>query len=197
MPTTSKMGIVYPSSSDLVKDGATNMGTIATTVDAKTGLVFINTTSFSAVSSQSINDVFSANYDHYKILATYTASVSDSELKMRYRVGGADNSSNVYMAQRIIGENTSLTGEREDPATSSRLFVQNSNENVGEATIFNPFKTARTYFNSSSAYATTTDASRLVLYSGVHKASTSFTGFTLLPASGTITGSISVFGYNK
>jgi len=65
MPTTTKMAIPYPSSTDLVKDGATNMGSMATQIDAKTGLILLNTTSFSAVSSQSINDVFSATYDHY------------------------------------------------------------------------------------------------------------------------------------
>jgi hypothetical protein len=204
--TTTNYGFDIPQSTDLVKDGATAIATLGQDIDTamntalgtkKAGMVLLNTTSFSAVASQSINDVFSTTYDHYKLLITYTCSAGDNELQLRYRVAGADNSSNVYMNQRLIIENTTVSGARQDPATSTQFMIQNTNENVGEATIFNPFKTARTYFNSTSAYASGADSSRNVIYSGVHKASTSFTGFTLISASGNVTGTISVFGFNK
>ena len=45
---------------------------------APQGLVLLNTTSFSAVSSQSINDVFSATYTNYKIVLDTDASDSDT-----------------------------------------------------------------------------------------------------------------------
>ena len=224
--TTTNFGWDIPQSTDLVKDGATAIAALGQDIDtafvdfkggttgqvlkktsgtdldvewgtASSGLTLINTTSFSAVASQSINDVFSTTYDHYKLLITYTCSTGDNELQLRYRVAGADNSSNVYMNQRLIIENTTVSGARQDPATSTQFMIQNTNENVGEATIFNPFKTARTYFNATSAYANAVDSSRNVIYSGVHKASTSFTGFTLISASGNVTGTISVFGFNK
>jgi hypothetical protein len=63
-----------PTSTDLVKDGATAIEALGDAIDATVfalpsgGLTLINTTSFSGVSSQSVNDVFSTTYKNYKIL---------------------------------------------------------------------------------------------------------------------------------
>ena len=93
------MTIPYPSSTDLVKDGATAMQNLATAVDNKSGLVLLNTTSFTAVASQSINDVFSATYDFYRIIGNLTGSAAAADLSFRLRVSGADNSSSVFHHQ--------------------------------------------------------------------------------------------------
>ncbi len=58
------------------------------------GLVLLNTTSFSAVSSQSVNDVFSATYENYFLLVRTTAS-SDN-INIRMRVSGSDDSTSNY-----------------------------------------------------------------------------------------------------
>ena len=86
MGTTTKMAIPYPEATGLVKDGWEDMKDIATQVDTKTGLVLINTTTFSAVSSQSINTVFNTNYNYYKISFDCTLSATDVALNFRLRV---------------------------------------------------------------------------------------------------------------
>jgi hypothetical protein len=73
MGTTTNNGWTYPESTDLVKDGATAIQTLADDIDttlgvyapSTSGLTLINTTTFSAVASQSVNDVFSATYDTF------------------------------------------------------------------------------------------------------------------------------------
>jgi 4-hydroxy-3-methylbut-2-enyl diphosphate reductase IspH len=67
-----------PVQTDLVKDGWEAIKDLGDAIDttlgvyADPGLVLLNTTSFSAVASQSVNDVFSATYDNYKIIVTNT-----------------------------------------------------------------------------------------------------------------------------
>jgi hypothetical protein len=53
-----------------------NLGDITSTLENQ-GLTLISTTTFSAVASQSINDVFSATYDNYFIQGNFTPA-SDS-----------------------------------------------------------------------------------------------------------------------
>jgi hypothetical protein len=205
MGNTANNNWPYPESTDLVKDGATAIENLADAIDttlgvyapSTSGLELINTTAFSAVASQSINDVFSTTYDHYKILMTVVSSAAESNLNLRFRVSGTDNSSSVYSTQRLVALSTTLTGFSQDNQTSAIFQIHNLNENVIEATIFNPFLTARTYYNTTGRYATGSDAPSKVDFAGVHKSSTSFTGFSLLPVSGNMTGTISVFGYLK
>jgi hypothetical protein len=87
-----------PTSTDLVKDGATAIEALGDAIDAtvfalpSAGLTLINTTSFSGVASQSINDVFSTTYDNYLVLVEGVGSGASSDLNFRLRVGGADAS---------------------------------------------------------------------------------------------------------
>ena len=59
------------------------------TASSAQGLTLINTTSFSAVASQSINDVFSTTYDNYFIVANILPSTNLS-LQLRLRASGSD-----------------------------------------------------------------------------------------------------------
>jgi hypothetical protein len=162
------------------------------------GLVHIAEQTWSAVSSVNINNIFSSTYTHYKIIMTYSSSAGDSELLMRYRVSGADDTSANYQNQRLIVDAANTpAANRSAGATSNRFAIQNTNENVIQATIFNPFLAARTYYSSEGSYvnAEGTGETRLVIYGGTFRNSTSFTGMTLIPASGTTTGKINVWGF--
>ena len=198
MPTTTKMGIVYPSSTDLVKDGATAMGTISTTVDSKTGLVLISTTSFSAVSSQSFNSVFNANYTNYRIISNTTASGSTGYLNFRLRASGSDITASNYTnaAMQAPYASASLSN---DPSGASQStwrnygYIDSVQDYAVVQDIFSPFATAWTsYVNLKARLEYGNEFA-----SGVYKATTSADGFTIYPTSGTISGSVSIYGFNK
>ena len=74
--TTTNYGFDIPQSTDLVKDGATAIATLGQDIDTamntalgtkKAGMVLLNTTSFSGVVSQSLNDIFTSTYANYLI----------------------------------------------------------------------------------------------------------------------------------
>ena len=209
--TTTHYGFDIPQSTDLVKDGATAIATLGQDIDTamntalgtnKAGMVLLNTTSFSAVASQSINDVFSATYSNYKILVKAACS-SATQLSLRMRVGGADLTSSSYMyggAFVIFNGSTTPTGENTG-GTSAGFNILDVDGNPGYARIemFDPFATEQTgviydqVFNSGGSR----NQGYWEAFSGLTTVTTSYTGFTLLPAAGNITGTVSVYGYNK
>ena len=67
-----------------------------------------------------------------------------------------------------------------------------------EISVFKPFDTVHTTMRSqNTSLSNGVDLLRIDYFDSVHKADTSFSGYTILAASGNITGSVSVFGYAK
>jgi hypothetical protein len=190
MPTTTKMGIVYPSSTDLVKDGATAMGTISTTVDAKTGLVLLNTSTFSAVSSYSLPaDTFTANYDHYRLVFNITSLTGT--VIIRLRASGSDNSSSSYKySTGFAGTYASGTfNAASSTGDTSFNYIVESAEATGAIDFFNPKRSVKTQMAGLLGQS---DRGRVT--TGIFDATTSFDSLSLLATS--ITGKASVYGYN-
>ena len=207
--TTPNYGWTVPTSTDLVKDGATAIETLGDAIDAsmntalgtkKAGMVLLNTTSFSGVASQSFNDVFSATYTNYQVLIEYRPS-ANAGMDLRFRVSGTDNSTSNYST--ALYNYTSSNGGGGQTADNAVSYARvdagfTGTDGVTSLTIFNPFASQKTSiitrtegFNTSNPILTTTFGGN------VFDATTSFTGFSLIRSSGTMTGSVSVYGYNK
>jgi hypothetical protein len=160
------------------------------------GLVFLNTTSFTAQASVSINDVFSATYDNYKILINTTDSNANGSIAMRMRVSGADNSNNEYTRMRVYFDNSnSLAADNGSSGTSSFL-VGNIQTTSGSQTcieLSQPFLTQRTKHVTTASQSLTG-----FVTAGSTTVTTSYTGFTLLLiTAASMTGTVSVYGYKK
>ena len=204
--TTTNYGFDIPQSTDLVKDGATAIATLGQDIDTamntalgtkKAGMVLLNTTSFSAVASQSINDVFSTTYDNYRIIADFAGSTGTNN-NLRLRVSGADNTTSNYMRQYIYASSTTLAAARSNSGSTWLLGDHGTSRTVNIVDLIAPNLAQVTggihfsamYYNSSTENAW--------LQNGLgFNAATQFTGFTIYPSSGTITGTVSVYGYNK
>jgi hypothetical protein len=223
--TTTNFGWDIPQSTDLVKDGATAIAALGQDIDtafvdfkggttgqvlkktsgtdldvewgtASSGLTLINTTSFSAVASQSINDVFSTTYNNYLISFDYVNSLEDN-LRMRMRVSGADNSSANYGYARFNfragGSSTSGGHTETDWIVGGAGNARKANASIN---LFSPFLTTNTTYNSLSANSNGTFAYGDV-FAGNMSVTTSYTGFTFYVGSGTTTGTVNIFGFNK
>jgi hypothetical protein len=154
---------------------------------------------FSGASSVSLNDCFTSTYDNYRIVCHITNTSTADGLSMRLRVSGADNTTSNYNYARTES-NSSATANRYGAAQTS--FDVNSTDDGGLAVGFvldleAPFIANHTVGqinvmgqNSSASYS-----SRVGGY--VFSATTSFTGFTIFPGSGTIAGTIRVYGYKN
>ena len=163
------------------------------------GLVFITSTSFTTQASVSIDNCFSATYTHYIVKRNLLGSVADQDLAVRLRVSSTDASGADYRYQRLYADSTTVGGSRATAQTSVSLALGYSEATTfgyAELWISNPFETVRTTMWSDHSYDQ--DNSN-TLYSRVaaHDLTTSYTGFTVIPSSGTITGSISVWGLVK
>lgn len=198
MGTTTKMAIPYPEATGLVKDGWEDMKDIATQVDAKSGLVFISTTSFSAVSSQSINNVFTSNFDHYRIIVGIeTSSNTGTQVALRLRASGTDTTTN-YASN---GWYLQLNGASSGAEGSQTGFL-----GVGYTSGVNSWS----YFIGDVLYPNVARQTGLVgidmrsdaygtFRSGIQTGTTQFDGVTIYPANTTptFTGKVTIYGYNK
>ena len=209
--TTPNYGWTVPTSTDLVKDGATAIETLGDAIDAsmntalgtkKAGMVLLNTTSFSAVASQSVNDVFSATYDNYKIIFELdtTSGTGGTGINMRLRVGGADNSSANYFNNRVFGTTTVVNSQGNTTADTSFISI-GEYDNVGMSVyaydLIAPFRTATTSMFGLGQHRYTSFYQHTQMKSGQTTVTTSYTGFTLIPSAGTITGKVRIYGYNQ
>ena len=210
MPNTTNYSFPTPADTDLVKNGADAIRDLGDAVDTamntalgtkKSGLVLLNTTSFSAVASQSFSDVFSATYNSYKIVVSTIYGTTATDLRVRLRVSGSDNSSSIYNFQRLEYSNITLSGGRSTNQTSwaGGEFTNSSTViSSGELFLSNPFNAVHTTGQSSwVSLANGVDLQRIDRFDWVHKSNDSFTGFTIFGGAGNITGTLSVYGFNK
>lgn len=159
------------------------------------GLVHIKTESFSGTASHSIDNVFSATYDNYKLLFNNITGIDWVAIRMR--ASGTDDSGANYRQQSNTSSSTTNTANRIVNQTSWTNVIELSGAGYSSGLeIANPFLTTTTMAGHITGGAM---AGNPVLYSVDYglNTSTSYDGFSLIPASGTITGSISVYGYKK
>ena len=206
MATTTNYGWTTPDDTALVKDGASAIRTLGSSIDTslntalgtkKAGLVLLNTTSFSGVSSQSFNNVFSATYTHYRVLF-HAVNSGDSGANFRFRVAGSDATSGDYFVQKNYitnGLNPSKTGATS--ATTIDLGPLWTGFNSYSYDIFNPFVTTRSQIIGNSFSLNSFSSWEALTTFALLNTATSYDGFTFYPLSGTMTGNVSVYGYNK
>jgi len=199
--TTPNYGWAVPTSTDLVKDGATAIETLGDAIDAsmntalgtkKAGMVLLNTTSFSAVSSQSFNQ-FATTYSHYYV--TYSI-VGSTSVAIEFRLtdtSGNPISSAGYYGYTTNYASTSITQAANSSSTTLMGYLTSQNDHDGNFVFFNPYSTtlkSRLIFDSSGSVALRQFGA------GAQLSAARNNGFELKPNTGTITGSVSIYGFN-
>jgi hypothetical protein len=198
MPNTANYSFPTPADTDLVKNGADAIRDLGDAVDTamntalgtkKSGMVLLSSVAFSAVASQSFNDVFSATYDNYRIVLVNTAGSGD--ITFRLRVSGTDTTTN-YQSGTVsiqLSGTVSLTGFNSGTFGTTSIFLGNAQPRVS-FDVLNPFAAVETRTTGGNVGGG--DCSFLA---GRQTGATSFTGFTIL-AGTNMTGKVSVYGYN-
>jgi hypothetical protein len=159
------------------------------------------TVTFDSASSVSLNGCFSSTYRNYKIIIDLTASSATSDIVMRMRAGGVNTAGTSYRYQRLRNVSTTVTGQAETSGVGTDEWFLGENVTGAEAgsaffdiTMITPNVAKYTNFYSmSSNYST---ASIGMYTAGVLRDSTQYDGFSFYAISGTITGLVSVYGYN-
>ena len=200
MGTTTNYSWPIPEDTDLVKDGAKAIRDLGNAIDTSAedfagGLVHIETRTVTTSSSEIFNDIFSADYDHYKAIIFGTTTTS-AGINSRLRVGGVDNSTaSSYVTQRGSSSGSSATADRGATAEFFLGSLHSSLKSAITVDFFQPFIATETVFLSEVLYAV--DGARRSYQGGSHNQTVSYTGLNFFPTSGSITGTISIYGYRK
>lgn len=165
------------------------------TSDDVSGLVHINTTSFTNQASVSVSDVFSTTYDNYLINGVVLNTVDGRALNLRLRVSGSDASAANYNAASFYNSIANPTVFTDYSSGTGQTFVTlGGTDNVTgfvSVNISNPNKANQTAFHGI------TQGNQIFWSGGKHTLTTQYTGFTIFPSANNITGYISVFGVKK
>ena len=146
----------------------------------------------SAVSSVAVTDAFSATYENYKIIVNGGAASAGPGLQCilgattaGYYWGGAGQS---FAGSAVSGQQANYSSWDCGAAVPNGIFA-----NID---ILSPQLASRTVFSGVNIRATTTGL--FISVGGFLDNATQYTGFTLNPSSGTLTGgTIRIYGYSN
>lgn len=162
------------------------------------------TVNFTSQSSVSLNNVFNSTYDIYKIIVNVTGATAAAYLSLRLRVSNSDNSNASYRLGNIrlrTQSGEALFAAPTNNSTSVDLVRMDNFSGTFDTSIDvgQPFLSQFTTFKGmgTASVVVGTNQGEAQYVNGFFVESTSFTGFTLFAGSGTFSGSISVYGYNK
>lgn len=152
--------------------------------------------SFTAVTSLSLNGVFTSSYDNYMIVMRFTVSAIDQTMRYRLRASGTDNSTaSSYVSQLLRADTTTVNGARATLNTGVLPEASNFARNGVNIYVFGPKLTQYT----SARAVDVGDKSDVYIYdvASTHNQATSYDGITIYPESNNMTGLLTVFGYKQ
>ncbi len=172
-----------------------------TQVDSKVGtnggMVLVNSTDFTGSSGVNISNVFSSTYRNYRIVINYLQSTS-ALLNFRFRDGSGDISTSNYTFK-----NASLSSVSSGVTWTNNFNGRSQNyASVSFSNANTAFVTIDVGNPNISGYKVlqvvdTDDFADTKIGSAGFQSNAVCTGFSLLPASGTITGTVRVYGYRN
>jgi hypothetical protein len=161
---------------------------------ASGGLQLVKTQTIgTTVSTVAVTDAFSATYDNYFI--TINDGIASTGGVLTFILTGSTTG---YYATRlgiVYSTGASSPGADNTAASVTYIGVSQTSGLYAAINVSNPFIAKPAYGTFSLQNS---DSSNGVLGFWNHRVSTSFTGFTIAPSTGTITGgTIRVYGYVK
>ena len=191
MGTTSNYSWPIPEDTDLVKDGAEAIRDLGNAIDTSAadfggGLVHIETRTVTASASEIFNNVFSADYENYLVLFEITNSANVVN-RIRLRKSGTDATTN-YVRLTLLGNSATASSAQ---TTDPDVTFAGATKKIASINFFRPFMNQGTTL-LSSIYSLVGN----VGFIGVdHSTADTYDGFNLFPVSGSITGSVKIYGY--
>jgi hypothetical protein len=146
------------------------------------------------VGSVTVTDAFSATYENYVI--TISGGIASGNVNISM-ILGATTANYAYNNIYLQYSSTTVNGEASNSAANwLRVARGSANSLDGEITLKSPFEAKRT----TAQFRTSSSATNELwsMGGGYLNDATSYTAFTLTPATGTLTGgTIRVYGYSN
>jgi hypothetical protein len=162
-------------------------------VGVSPGLVLVSSTTIgTTVSSVTVSSAFSATYDNYKIILS--GGLSSVSTNMKFTLGATATGYTRFTFQGAFSANTVSGSGATNQSDWNGSSLITTNCLTMDMELQNPFLTKRTVMYSRALNTIT--IGEVFLSNGFLDDATSYTAFTLTPASGTLTGgTIRVYGY--
>ena len=161
---------------------------------ANSGLVFVKSQTIgSGVASQAVTSAFSADYDNYRIVVSGGVNTTNAVMALQLGASVTAYYEILNYAGYAAATTPLSTGSNNGPLFNYVGYCTASSLSAS-FDLINPFAAKNTQYHAAGWCALTAAGTS----SGVHQVATSYTGFTISPGSGTMTGgTIFVYGYRK
>ena len=160
------------------------------------GMTLITSSNYSGAATFTVDNVFSATYDYYKIICTNTSgSGSAAQININFRTGGTSNTAASYNYAGQARLYSSATSDFSNAAAGSNAFIWRTNGGVwsGELDVYNPYAAQRTWFTGAKM-----DTYEAGTVGGFFDNTTSFDGFLITNTGSTnIAGTVKIYGYKN
>ena len=145
----------------------------------------------SGVSSVTVSDAFTADYDSYKVI--YDGGVGSAFVTIAMQLGASGTGYFMSLPYVSYGTSAALGTSLNNSSSFALIGAGNTSSLALDVDVLSP--NLPRFTRVLGAYIADTEAGS---YGGVHKVATAYTGFTLIIAGGSVTGgTISVYGYKK
>lgn len=208
MATTTNYGWTTPDNTAYVKDGASAIRTLGSSVDTtlnsvtsgkNVGLVHINTTTFTAATSTILSSVFSSSFNNYRILVDVTQNSTFSATFMQLRTGSTTVTSN-YDRRGIFINSSGVTVTSSGTTADTYMLLGNTGNGGRSLHVVdfqNPFLTTPTMGTVSASDNDSGGGRELFLNAVYNSNSTSYESLVVGCSSGSITGTVRIYGYRN
>jgi hypothetical protein len=162
---------------------------------ANSGLVFVKSqTVGSGVASVTVSDAFSATYDNYQII--WSGGTQSIRTAITFKLGASVTGYNGVLIYATPATPTILAATDSNAAFFTYGGGGDTSASNCNIQLLNPFIAQFTTFSASVVYGTSSGVCGT--YQGRHGVATSYSGFTIAPFTGTMTGgTVTVYGYRK
>ena len=186
----------YTSAGGVTIDGLAIKDGKITSANA-TGLTLLHSSTFSEVSTKSIDSVFSSTYKNYKInLSILSSNTTDYMFRLRDGSGDVTTASYSWKYMYTINDANWVahtSGSNVNYVEYISAGGGNANHYNGIFEFFNPNTTDNTTFQ----WQGNRESRQMLMAAGGFAGSTQFTGITFYNTSNTISGEIQIYGYGK
>ena len=156
---------------------------------------------FSGASSISLNGVFSATYNNYRIILSPDAASTTLNITARLRIAGTDvTTAASYQQENLQASDTTVSAAAD---TSQTLWFVIDNYSgtypfyaAATMELQRPFLTKKKTMISNSVYVVAAGAFRTKQAGHTQESTSACDGFSIVCSTGNIGGTISVYGYS-
>lgn len=152
--------------------------------------------SFTGVSNLELRGVFTSAYDNYMVVMRWQAISGLTTIRNRFMSGTTPATGANYVLQELAASSTTVSAARYTGETSAVMGVGQTTQRNGYTTFFfGPYLAQPTAQRNVGIYS----SSDATIYDDVctHSLSTSYDGLNIFPFANTMTGEVTVYGFNQ